>query len=100
VKAERLLIAIGAAFAAAALGYALVRVVEVALFPAPNPAIVIWSDRSGFVWRAAIAIYIGGMGAFIGYALAARSIAKGAIWLSRSVLAAAVVLALQAGLLP
>ena len=28
--------------------------------PEPNPALLIWSDRSPFLWRAAIALYLGG----------------------------------------
>ncbi len=57
----------------AVIAYASVRVLERLLFPEPNPAMLIWADRSPFVWRAAIALYLGGAGAFGGYALAARS---------------------------
>jgi hypothetical protein len=99
-RAERLLIAIGFAFAATVIGYAAVRAVQAAFFPEPSPAIVIWSERSGFVWRAALALYIGGMGAFAGYAVAARSPAAGARWLARIFGAAAIAIALQGTLLP
>lgn len=100
LKAERLLIAIGLAFVTAAIGYAAVRAISLALFPEPNPAVIIWSERSAFVWRAAIAAYIGGMGAFGGYALAARSPEAASLWLTRGAVAAAAVIALQAALLP
>ena len=99
-RAERLLVALGFAFAAAVLGYAAVRAVEATFFPEPSPAVVIWSERSGFVWRSALALYIGGMGAFRGYALAARSPQAGARWLSRSVVVASIAIALQGTLLP
>lgn len=99
-RAERLLIALGFAFAAAALGYAAVRAVEAALFPEPSPAVIVWSERSGFLWRAALALYIGGMGAFGGYALAARSLETSARWLPRSIALAAAAIALQGALLP
>ena len=99
-RAERSLIALAAFAATTALGYAAVRVIELALFPEPNPAVVIWSERSGFLWRSAIALYIGGMGAFGGYALAARSPASAARWLARAVLIAAAAILAQGALLP
>ena len=99
-RAERLLVAIAFAFAAAVLGYVFVRAVQAAFFPEPSPVVVVWSERSGFVWRSALAIYIGGMGAFGGYALAARAPEACARWLSRGVLAAAIAIALQGALLP
>jgi hypothetical protein len=99
-RAERLLIALASACAAAAIGYAAVRVAETAFFPEPNPAVVIWSERSGFVWRSAIALYIGGASAFGGYALAARSPEVAARWIARAVLIAAIALLAQGALLP
>jgi hypothetical protein len=99
-RAERLLLALAAACAAAVIAYAAVRSVEAALFPEPNPAIVIWSERSGFLWRSAIALYIGGMGAFGAYALAARSPSAAARWLVRAVLLAAIAIVAQGALLP
>lgn len=99
-RAERLSLAIAFAFAATVLGYAVVRVVSAAFFPEPSPAIVVWSERSAFVWRSALALYIGGMGAFGGYALAARSPSAGAQWLSRAVFAAVIAIVLQGTLLP
>jgi hypothetical protein len=99
-RAERLLVALGYAFAAAVLGYAAVRVVQAAFFPEPSPAVVVWSERSSFVWRAALALYIGGMGAFGGYAAASRWPAASAQWLPRSVAAASFAIALQGTLVP
>jgi hypothetical protein len=99
-RAERLLVALAAFCIAATLGYAAVRALELALFPEPNPAVIIWSERSGFLWRSAIALYIGGMGAFGGYALAARSPALAARWLARAVLLAAAAILAQGALLP
>jgi hypothetical protein len=98
--AERLLAALGGASIAAVLGYAAVRAVEVAFFPEPNPAIVIWSERSGFVWRVVLSLYIAGMGAFGGYALAARSPESTGRWMARGALLAAVALAAQSVALP
>jgi hypothetical protein len=65
---------LGLAFgaAAAALTYAVVRGAERAFFPEPNPVVLIWSDRSPFVWRAIIALYVGGAAVFGGFAWARR----------------------------
>jgi hypothetical protein len=82
--------AVGAATVVVA--YALLRTVERALLPEPNPAIVIWSERSAFAWRAAVALWLGVLGAIGGFALARRSLepasrtaavlaALGPIWL-------------------
>lgn len=97
---EKALIAVAAAGASSVIGYALVRAVEVAFFPEVNPAVLVWAEQSGFLWRSAIALYIGGMGAFGGYALAARSPERAARWLARGVLVAAAAILLQGALLP
>lgn len=99
-RPERFLIAFGCACAAAVIGYALIRVAERSLFPEPNPAVVIWSERSGYVWRIALSLYIGGMGGFGGYALALRSLETAARWLARGALLAALLIAAQGALAP
>ncbi|NUQ72902.1 MAG: hypothetical protein HUU21_05035 [Polyangiaceae bacterium] len=99
-RAERLLVAAGFAFVAAVIGYAAVRALEIAFFPEPSPAVIVWSERSSFVWRAALALYIGGMGAFAGYAAVSAWPLAGARWLSRGILAAALAIGLQGALLP
>lgn len=97
---RRLLVALAFGFAGAALVYVALRLVESVWFPEANPAIIIWSDRSRFVWRALIAAYAGGAAVFGGHALATRSIDAAACWLGRAALAAALALALQGALVP
>lgn len=99
-RAERACLALAFLCVAAVIGYAAVRAAELAIFPEANPAVILWSVRSGFFWRCAIALYIGGAGAFGGYALAARSPERAARWLGRGVVIAAVAIALQGALLP
>lgn len=70
--AERLLLASASGAAAAILTYAALRVIERAFYTEPNPALLIWSDRSAFLWRAQESLYAGGLGAFGGYALAGQ----------------------------
>jgi hypothetical protein len=72
-RGDALLVGIAVGAAGAVIAFAAVRVLERALFPEPNPAMLIWADRSPLVWRAAIALYLGGAAAFGGHALAVRS---------------------------
>jgi hypothetical protein len=69
--AERIFIAVASGVAAAIIAYAALRVVERAFYLEPNPALLIWSDRSAFLWRTQESLYAGGLGAFGGYALSA-----------------------------
>ena len=68
---ERLLTAVVSGGAAAILAYAILRGVERAFFTEPNPALLIWTDRSAFLWRVQESLYAGGLGAFGGYVIAA-----------------------------
>ena len=86
--------------AAAVLAYAAQRAFERAVFPEPNPAILIWSERSSFVWRSVIAVYAGGLGAFGGYALAARAPRLAVRALSATIAIATAALTLQGALAP
>jgi hypothetical protein len=76
-RGERLLLGVALGAASALIAYAAVRGVERAFFPEPNPAVLIWSERSPLVWRLAIAVYVGGAAIFGGQALAGRD-ARGA----------------------
>lgn len=90
-------VAIGLAWglAVTVLAYVAVRLVDVVLFPEPNPIVVIWTDRSRFLWRVLIAIYLGGAAVFSGTAMAARSPEHVPIWLERMILWAGACLILQ-----
>jgi hypothetical protein len=83
-RAARLLVALAYGAAATMLAYALVRGVERAFFPEPNPATLIWSGRSPFVWRLLDALHAGGAAVFGGYALAAARPEAAARWLGRA----------------
>lgn len=92
----RLCIALVFGLCVANLAYAAVRILDVVLFPEPNPVVVIWTDRSRFVWRAAIALYLGGASVFGGYRLALQTSPAFFSWLERSILVAGAGLLLQA----
>jgi hypothetical protein len=72
-RGDALLVGVAAGAAASVIAYAALRVLERALFPEPNPAALIWADRSPFVWRAAMALYLGGAGVFAGVGMALRA---------------------------
>ncbi len=96
----RLLAAIAGGAALAMIAYAAQRVVERAFFPEPNPAVLIWSDRSAFVWRALFSIYFGGLGTFGAYLLAGRREGAELRWLPALIGAALLALLVQTGLAP
>ena len=72
-RADAGILAVAVGAAVTVVAYAGIRIVERLLFAEPNPAMLIWADQSPFVWRSAIALYLGGAGVFGGYALASRS---------------------------
>jgi hypothetical protein len=79
-----------------AIAYVAVRLLDVVLFPEPNPVVVIWTDRSRFIWRVLIASYLGGAAVFAGYRLASRTPEDVFDWLERFIVLAGVCLLLQA----
>ena len=98
--AARVLFAFAFGLAMTALAYVAVRLVDVVLFPEPNPVVVIWTDRSRFLWRALIAAYLGGASVFGGYSLALRTPETSAAWLERAISWAGGCLLAQAILAP
>ena len=96
--AERVLLAVAAGAATTVVAYALLRGVERAFYSEPNPALLIWSDRSAFLWRAQVALYAGGLGAFGGNALAGFKTRVN--WLSALIVTATAALLFQAMVAP
>jgi hypothetical protein len=80
--------------------YALLRAGQVLLGNEPNPATVISSVHSGFLWRAWIAGYAGGMAALLGYWLARRDPTQVARALTVALPLAGALLVAQAVFLP
>jgi hypothetical protein len=89
-----------AACVAAVALYAVLRGLQLIVFPEPNPATVIWSAHAGYFWRILIVSYAGGMAWLLAWRAAARDPARvaGALlpWLG----VAAALIALQGLLLP
>ncbi|APR85210.1 Hypothetical protein A7982_10559 [Minicystis rosea] len=99
-RGERLLVGFALGAASALIAYAIVRGVERAFFPEPNPAILIWSDRSPLVWRMAAAVYVGGASVFGGHALAARDARAAARWVTAAIVIATVSIVLLSVIAP
>lgn len=99
-RAERLCIALAAAFASAPISYAALRCAEYFLYPKENPAVIVWSERSGYVWRIALALYLSGALLFGGYAIVLRSPDKAARFLYRFITIAFAISVLQSVTLP
>jgi hypothetical protein len=98
--AGRLLIAAVFGLSIAAIAYAAVRVLDVVLYPEPNPVVVIWTDRSRFIWRMLIAAYLGGASVFGGYSLSSRTTENMFSWMEKLIVLAGACLLMQAVFAP
>jgi hypothetical protein len=58
---------------AAVVVYAGLRVGQVAFGNEPDPAAVFYSEHSGYLWRAVIALYVGGIVGLLTWLVAPRS---------------------------
>lgn len=96
----RLGLAVVALCTASTALYAILRVGQACLTREPDPALVLWSEHSGFFWRAWTAAYVGGMTAFFAWMAAARHATRVASFLARALPFAAGLLVLQALFLP
>ncbi len=80
--------------------YAIVRGLQLVIFPEPNPATVIWSAHAGYFWRAWIVSYSGGMAALIAWKAAGSDPERVARVLAGGVVVAAALIFAQGVLLP
>jgi hypothetical protein len=70
------------------------------LLTEPDPALVFYSEHSGFFWRAWTAAYGGGTCTFVAWLAAGRNAERVARFLARAVVAALAAAALQALVVP
>jgi hypothetical protein len=96
-RSVRLALAAIAACTTAAVVYAILRLGQALLFPAVDPALVIYSEHSGFFWRVWTALYAGGM---LGFGALFADPKRVASILRRAVVPAGVAIALQGVLVP
>jgi hypothetical protein len=93
-------LAVVAGCTAATALYAILRVSQALIFTEPDPALVIWSEHSGFFWRSWTVFYVGGMAALLTWMISARHAERVASVLARALPVAAALLAAQAMLVP
>jgi hypothetical protein len=84
----------------AVIAYAVVRSIQFAIYPDPNPAAVVWSAHSGYFWRLWTVGYAGGIAAFSALVIARRHVEVCARMLAPALAVAATLLSLQAVLFP
>src|SRR4029077_10939094 len=84
----------------AVAGYAIARAIQSVASPGPDPAAVVWSARSGYLWRVSTVVYAGSMTAFVTFFVAGRRLHIVTRALVPAISAAALLLALQAAFLP
>lgn len=98
--AERFCLALSTACASALFAYAALRLTEHFFYPHENPAVIIWTERSGFIWRIATALYIAGAALFGSYALAFHASKRASRLLLHLIIAAFFIALLQSLFLP
>jgi len=94
------LVTVAVAAAVAVAVYAMVRTFQRLVLPEPNPAALVWSERSAIFWRAVIAVYAGGASAFGATALARHAPRIGTRVLLVTVAVAIGLVVLQTALFP
>ena len=80
--------------------YAVLRTAQMLMFDEPDPALVIYSEHAGFLWRVWTVSYVGGMAALVTWLVAARQPERVADLLVRALPVAAALVAAQGLLLP
>lgn len=90
-------LAVATACTAAALLYSILRIIQALVLSEPDPATVMWSEHSGFFWRAWTCAYVAGA-----VALAVRRFANDrlAALLARAIIPVTALVVLQAILVP
>jgi hypothetical protein len=93
----KLSLAIATGCTAAALLYSILRIVQAVVLPEPDPATVMWTEHSGFFWRAWISAYVAGAVALVAHRFAGERVAR---LLARAIVPVAAIVVLQAVLVP
>lgn len=99
-RAVRAALSAVAGCTAAAILYAVLRMAQAFAFGEPDPALVLFSEHSGYFWRAWTGAYAGGMVGLVTWLASANDTDRTATILARAVPAAAALLATQGLLVP
>jgi hypothetical protein len=93
----KIALAIASGCTAAALLYSLLRILQALVLPEPDPTTVLWSEHSGFFWRAWTCAYVGGAIALLAHRFAGERAAR---LLARAIVPVALLVALQTLFVP
>lgn len=72
----KIALALATGFTSAALLYSILRIIQALVLPEPDPATVMWSEHSGFFWRAWTCAYVAGAVALIAFRFADDRLAR------------------------
>lgn len=98
--APAVVVGVVAALLSTAACYALLRAVQAAFFPEPNPALVVTPGQIAMFWRLGVGVYVGGM-VGLGAAWAARrDLARTSRVVAAAIWAVAALATVQAVVLP
>jgi hypothetical protein len=97
---EHVAISLGWGLVLAVAGYAVMRATQVMIGHEPDPAKMAWSPHSAFFWRCLIMLYGGGMASFVTWVASRNRLPSAARALTRAILIAALLVALQAFFFP
>lgn len=90
-------LALATACTSAALLYSILRVIQALVLPEPDPATVMWTEHSGFFWRAWTCVYVAGAVALVARRFANDRLAH---LLARAVFPVTAVVVIQAIFVP
>ena len=90
-------LAIATACTTAAFVYPVLRIVQALVLPEPDPATVMWTEHSGFFWRAWTCAYVAGAVALVARRFAGDRVAR---ILARAILPVTALVVLQTILVP
>jgi hypothetical protein len=90
-------LAVATGCTSAALLYSVLRVIQALVLPEPDPAAVMWTEHSGFFWRAWTCAYAGGAVALLAHRFAGERTAR---ILARAIVPVTIGVAVQALFVP
>jgi hypothetical protein len=90
-------LALATACTSAALLYSILRIIQALVLPEPDPATVMWTEHSGFFWRAWTCAYVAGAVAIVVRRFATERLAR---VLARAHVPIALLVLVQAILVP
>lgn len=93
----KIALALATGLTSAALLYSILRILQAVVLPEPDPAMVMWTEHSGFFWRAWTCAYVAGAVALVAHRFANERLAR---ILARTIVPVTAVVVLQTMFVP